>query len=252
MAACAIGRTKNHKKYMIVHSFESLATLDGGGLRYGIFLSGCPLRCNYCHNPDTQSSGGDEYTPEELFKKIRRYKPYFRSGGGVTFSGGEPLLQAGELSLLCALLCHDGIGYAIDTSGNVPLTEDVKNVLRGADLILLDIKFPSEKEYEGYTGGSLAKALALLHFALCEHISVRIRTVIIPNINDTEQALDKYSALVFPYLECIEDYELLGFHTMGFHKYEALGIQNPMLGTPPMDKVRLGQLNDYLREKLFQ
>ena len=236
---------------MIVHSFESLATLDGGGLRYGIFLSGCPLRCSYCHNPDTQFGGGDEYTPEQLLKKIRRYKPYFRSGGGVTFSGGEPLLQAGELSSLCALLRHDGIGYAIDTSGNIPLTPEVKTVLRGSELILLDIKFPSEEEYKAQTGGTLTSALALLSFAMDEGLRVRIRTVVIPGNNDTEATMDKYASLVTPYISAIEDYELLGFHTMGFHKYEALGIKNPMLGTPPMDKPRLYELNAYIRNRLL-
>ena len=236
---------------MIVHSFESLATLDGAGIRYGIFLAGCPLRCAYCHNPDTQSAIGDEYTPEQLLKKIRRYKPYFSLGGGVTFSGGEPLLQAKELSALCSALKAESIGYVIDTSGNVPLSEDARAVLRGSDLILLDIKFPSEEDYKKYTGGTLGKAVELLSFAKSEGLRVRIRTVVIPNINDTESKMDEYLSVVTPYKSAIEDYELLGFHTMGFHKYEALRIENPMLGTPPMDRSRLSELNKYVREKLF-
>lgn len=236
---------------MHIHSFESLATLDGDGLRYGIFLSGCPLKCEYCHNPDTQGAPcGEEYTAEELLKKILRYKTYFRSGGGVTFSGGEPLLQANELLPLCTLLSENSVGYAIDTSGNVPLTDNVKAILRGADLILLDIKFPTEAEYKSRTGGSLKMAIDVLKFAFCEGIRVRIRTVIIPGINDTECDIDKYIASVLPYKSVITKYELLPFHTLGFHKYDSLRIKNPMKRFPPMDKSRTEELQHYLNARL--
>ena len=110
----------------IVHSFESLAAVDGEGLRCAVFLAGCPLRCVYCHNPDTWAIGnGVETDPEELARKIARYRPYFGSDGGVTFSGGEPLLQAEFLRQMIPLLAERGIGYVIDTSGGVPLSEEV-------------------------------------------------------------------------------------------------------------------------------
>lgn len=236
---------------MRIHSFESLAALDGNGLRYGIFLSGCPLRCIYCHNPDTQGAPvGEEYTPEELLRKVLRYKSYFRSGGGVTFSGGEPLLQANELLLLCNMLRENSVGYAIDTSGNVPLTDNVKAILRGADLILLDIKFPTESEYKTNTGGSLKMALEVLKFAFDEGVKTRIRTVIIPGINDTEESMEKYLSLVLPYKKTISNYELLPFHTMGFHKYEMLKIENPMKSFSSMDKARTADLQSYLNSRL--
>jgi len=235
---------------MKIHSFESLAALDGEGLRYGVFLSGCPLRCSFCHNPDTWAFVGTEYTPEALFKKICRYKPYFGTRGGVTFSGGEPLLQAAELSKLCALLKSASIGYAIDTSGNVPLSAEVCEVLRGADLILLDVKFHAEDEYKRQTGGSLISTLETLFFAASKKIKVRIRTVIIPGVNDSTAALDKYLALISPHKHAIAKYELLGFHTMGFFKYRELGIKNPLEATPPMDASRLSELQRYVDSKM--
>ena len=119
-----------------IHSFESMAALDGDGIRYAVFFTGCPLRCAYCHNPDTWYKSGNEWSAEKLVNKIKRYKPYFKKGGGVTFSGGEPLLNAKFINESAVLLKAEGINYAIDTSGSVPLTEDVKTALDGADLVL--------------------------------------------------------------------------------------------------------------------
>lgn len=119
-----------------IHSFESLATLDGEGIRYGVFFTGCPLRCAYCHNPDTWFKSGREYSAEELYSKIKRYKPYFKNGGGVTFSGGEPLLNASFINKVSPLLKQEGINYCLDTSGSVPLTDAVKRCI---DLSLIHI-----------------------------------------------------------------------------------------------------------------
>ena len=134
-----------------VHSFESLAAVDGDGLRYGVFLSGCPLRCVYCHNPDTWEMGaGRAFESGELVKKIVRYRSYFGERGGVTFSGGEPLLQAEWLCEVAELLKKEDIGYVLDTSGGVPLTEAVKTLLSGAQGVLLDLKFSEEESYLSY------------------------------------------------------------------------------------------------------
>ena len=213
-----------------IHSFESLATRDGEGIRFGIFLGGCPLRCVYCHNPDTwDMRATKEYSPEELYAKIKRYTPYFRaSGGGVTFSGGEPLLQAKALLPLCRSLVEGGISYTIDTSGALPLDDDRREMLRMADHIILDLKFPSAEEYRKYTGGSLSPVLETLAHVASQNKKIWVRTVIVPTINDTTEKMKKYLEVLSPYREKIEKYELLPFHTMGFFKYEKLGIDNPL------------------------
>ena len=218
-----------------IHSFESLAAVDGAGVRYAVFLSGCPLRCVYCHNPDTwEWAGGKEMEAEALARKLARYKPYFGAEGGVTFSGGEPLLQAEFLREMIPLLREREIGYVVDTSGEVPLTETVKEVLRESGGVLLDLKFPDEERYCRYTGRGIGSVLETLRYL--ESIGKRtvIRTVIVPGLNDSEGAIDEYLACLRGY-SCVERYELLGFHTMGFFKYREMGIRNPLADTPALD-----------------
>lgn len=237
---------------MRIHSVESLAAVDGEGIRYAIFLSGCPLKCAYCHNPDTRNcNAGEEKAPEELLKKIVRYKSYFTvSGGGVTFSGGEPLLQAEEINRLGALLKENDINYALDTSGAVELTEAVKNAIEGAELILLDLKFYDAEGFSKHCGGEFEKFEKFI--AYVSEIKKRcwIRTVVVPGINDSEEELLKYVSFLKPYKDAVEKYELLPFHTLGFFKYEKAGIENPLEGYPPMDKERLKVLQEFVNSKI--
>lgn len=230
-----------------IHSFESLAALDGEGLRYDVFFTGCPLRCAYCHNPDTWFKSGKEYSAEELFRKVKRYKPYFKNGGGVTFSGGEPLLNASFINEIYPLLKDAGIGYCLDTSGSVPLTEDVKKCIDNADMVILDIKFYNESDYKKYTKGNFENFVNVGKY--CSEIGKKmwLRTVIVPNINDSEEEILKYKDFVkqFKY----EKYELLAFHTMGFFKYENLGIENTLKDTPALSKDRLLELQKIVDEK---
>jgi len=222
----------------LVHSFESLAAVDGEGLRYAVFLSGCPLRCACCHNPDTQGAPrGREYSPEEIVKKVARYKSYFGQKGGVTFSGGEPLLQAEAILSAAPLLKAEGIGYALDTSGCVPLTSAVKAAVRSASLIICDLKFYNEDLFRLYTGGRLSDELNLLDFVKSENIPLWIRTVIIPDVNDKEEDIINYAAIVKKYSP--QKYTLLGFHTLGFAKYEALGMENRFKNKGPLPPERL-------------
>ena len=229
---------------MLVHSFESLAARDGDGLRYAVFLAGCPLRCIYCHNPDTWSAhSGKEYTNEQILKKILRCKPYMLAGnGGVTFSGGEPLLQAEQLTPLIEQLKKNGIGSCIDTSGNVPLSSAVQETLRACESVILDLKFAKQEDYELFTGGSLQKTLDILAFLTANNIPCRIRTVIVPGINDSRQKLAEYAALLAAYKNGIIAWELLGFHTLGFVKYEALGIENPLAHKSALSNDKLSEL----------
>ncbi len=234
---------------MLVHSFESMATLDGEGIRYGVFLTGCPLRCAYCHNPDTWTASGQEYTPEKLAAKIKRYKPYFGERGGVTFSGGEPLLHAADINETYKLLVKDNINYALDTSGCVKLTDDVRTAINNASMIICDLKMWNDESYLRYTGKDMKLVTAFLDYVNSLNKRLWIRTVIVPGINDSEQILDKYIDIVSRYPN-VEKYELLGFHTMGFFKYEKLGIENPLKNVSDLDKERLNELQTYCNNRL--
>ncbi|MCD7723648.1 MAG: radical SAM protein [Clostridiales bacterium] len=225
-----------------IHSFESMAALDGDALRYGVFFCGCPLRCVYCHNPDTWFGSGKLYTPQQLAAKIKRYKTYFKGGGGATFSGGEPLLHADFINETASLLGKYGINYCLDTSGSVPLSPAVEKCLRGAELVILDIKFYNGELYKKYTGGNFENFVKVGDFCTKNNIRLWLRTVVVPDINDSEEEILKYKnfAARFKY----EKYELLPFHTMGFFKYEMLGIENPLAGTPPLSHERLKELQN--------
>lgn len=237
---------------MKVHSIESLAALDGAGLRYAVFLAGCPLRCSFCHNPDTQNTvSGTDYTPQELFSRIIRYVPYFRAGGGgVTFSGGEPLLWADEILKLGKMLGFAGINYTIDTSGCLRLTPPMKAALRGAELVICDLKHPDDVGYRDMTGGELSFVREFFGFLADANIRTWVRTVIIPGVNDSRDTLEKYIEFYRTYCAAAEKYELLAFHTMGFFKYEQLGIENKLADTPPLDIAALVELQEYVDGRL--
>ena len=233
-----------------VHSFESLAAVDGDGLRCAVFLSGCPIRCIYCHNPDTWDiSSGNEISPRDLVKKIARYKTYFGKDGGVTFSGGEPLMQAEFIKELIPLLENEGIGYIIDTSGTVELTETVKEVLRCSQSVLLDIKFWDKQSYKKYSGADMDFVLKTLEYLETIGKKTVVRTVVVPGINDSIEILNKYVALIKDYV-CIAKYELLGFHTMGFFKYDNMGIVNRLLNVPALTPERKSELQIFVNNEL--
>lgn len=231
-----------------IHSFESMAALDGDGIRYAVFFTGCPLRCAYCHNPDTWHKSGNEWTTEDLVKKIKRYKPYFKKGGGVTFSGGEPLLHAPFITEAGNLLRDQGINYAIDTSGSVKLDDDVINALDHSELVILDVKFFEPESYEKYTKGKFDNFVEIGKYCSEKGLRLWLRTVIVPGINDDEESIKKYAA--FSKRFKFEKYELLAFHTMGFFKYENLGIKNPLADTPALDKTKLAELQKILDENI--
>ncbi len=234
--------------YGVIHSYESLAAVDGKGLRYAVFFAGCPLRCIYCHNPDTWVMDGTKVTVSELVGKLSRYRTYFKDKGGATFSGGEPLLQAEFIAEMIEPLREKGIKYAIDTSGAVELSESVKKVLDNAQTVILDLKFWDDESYRKYTGGTIERTLKILSYLDEKNINTWVRTVVVPGINDSEEYMDKYLSLLTG-RECIEKYELLPFHTMGFFKYEKLGIENPLIGTEALSGV--DGLQRYVNGVLF-
>lgn len=224
-----------------VHSLQSLGTVDGPGLRYVVFLQGCPLRCVYCHNPDTwDPAGGAVMDTEELVEKILRCRPYFGAEGGVTVSGGEPLLQAEFVTQLFARLKREGVHTALDTSGAGDLRK-APALLEVTDLVLLDLKFPTEEGYRQHCRGSLGQTEAFAALVAEKQVPLWVRHVVAPGLNDTleDMAAVKSWAQRQPTLEKIE---WLPFHNLCLEKYQQLGVPFPLANTPPMDRERLDRL----------
>lgn len=224
-----------------VHSLQSLGTVDGPGLRYVVFLQGCPLRCVYCHNPDTwDPAGGAVMDTEELVEKILRCRPYFGAEGGVTVSGGEPLLQAEFVTQLFARLKQEGVHTALDTSGAGDLGK-APALLEVTDLVLLDLKFPTEEGYRQHCRGSLGQTEAFAALVAEKQVPLWVRHVVVPGLNDTleDMAAVRSWARRQPTLEKIE---WLPFHNLCLEKYQQLGIPFPLANTPPMDREKLDRL----------
>ena len=215
---------KDLRYYAKVHSFESLGTVDGPGIRFVIFLQGCHLKCKYCHNRDTWDINAGSYkSVEEIFEKILRYKPYFESSnGGVTVTGGEPLLQVKFLIELFKKLKKAGIHTCIDTSGIVNLTDDIKEVLKLTDLVLLDIKHIDSENCKELTGYSNKKELEFARYLSENGIPVWIRQVIVPGITDDEEDIIKLKEFIKT-LKNVEKVEFLPYHTAGKYKWAELG-----------------------------
>ena len=224
-----------------IHSVQSLGAVDGPGLRFVVFMQGCPLRCAYCHNPDTWDfSGGTETSPEELVRRILRFRPYFGETGGVTVTGGEPLQQPEFVAELFRLLHEKGIHTALDTSGAGDIHR-AEQVLCHTDLVLADLKFPTEEGYRRYCKGSLMAVEAFLEKVKELRIPLWIRHVVVPGLTDTLENVEAVyqKAKRYPNLEKIE---WLPFHTMCLEKYQQMGIPFPLEGTPPMDAEKVKTL----------
>ena len=227
-----------------IHSFESFGTVDGPGVRYVVFLQGCPLRCKYCHNPDTWSPGGEERTAESVATQALRYKNYFGDKGGVTVTGGEPLLQIDFVIELFTLLKAKGVHTCVDTSGitfqadKPEILEKHKKLLEVTDLFLLDIKHIDDKACKELTGQSNAHTLAFAKFLSDNGKKMWIRQVLVPNITDDDESLQRTRAFIDT-LETVEKVEVLPYHTMGIVKYEKLGLEYPLADVKAPTKERV-------------
>lgn len=223
---------------------ESFGTVDGPGIRFVVFMQGCLLRCQFCHNPDTWDiAKGTEYTPDELVQKILPYKSYMEfSGGGVTFTGGEPLLQAEFLLEVSKLLKQQGLSVAVDTSGFL-WNEHVKQLLEYTDLVLLDIKNYDSSVYKEITGVSLEPTLNLLDYLRDKGINTWIRYVLVPGLSDNLESVRKLSEHLdhYPYVSRIE---ILGFHKMGEYKWKELGLEYRLTDTVEPDRELLQKVKD--------
>lgn len=206
-----------------INSFQSLGTVDGPGVRTVVFMQGCPLRCGCCHNPDTWDiNDGKLFSTKQVLDKVLRFKDYFGNDGGITLSGGEPLLQPEFVSQLFSM-CHDNeINTCLDTSG-VILNDKVKNLLEKTDRVLLDIKYTNNQDYLKYAGCSLDKVLEFLDYINLKKIPTTIRQVIIPTLNDNNENIEKLNDIISKY-PCIDSVELLPFKKICKVKYDNLNI----------------------------
>ena len=229
-----------------VHSIQSLGTVDGPGVRFVVFMQGCNLRCGCCHNPDTWSvSEGTEYTPEEIVSKVVRYKEYFGAEGGITFSGGEPLLQADFVREVMKLCHENGINTCLDTSGSI-LNDSVKALLEETDRVLLDIKYTNEEQYREYVGCSLAKPMEFLSYLNEKNIPVTLRQVIISGKNDNEKSIKELKNIISSH-PCVDNTELLPFRKICQVKYDDMGITFPFADIPEPKREVMQQLENMLK-----
>lgn len=232
-----------------INKIETLGLADGPGIRTVIFFQECKLRCKFCHNPESWIKKENNYSVDDLEKKILRSKPYFQNNGGVTFSGGEPLLHKDFLIELCKRLKKENIHIALDTAGIG--NGDYKDLLELVDLILLDIKAITKDGFKNIT--QVDKFDEFNNFIKQLNNSnkdVWIRQVIIPEINDNKDYIDKLITFIENNIKNVKKIELLPFHTMAFSKYKDLGIKNPYEDKEAMDKEKCLQLEEYLNNKI--
>ncbi len=213
-----------------IHSFESLGAVDGPGVRFVIFMQGCSLKCKYCQNRDTWDiHGGQEYSVDEILEKILRFKNYIMPNGGVTISGGEPLLQAKFLIELFTKLKEHNIHTCIDTSGSFNITDDIKKLIDLTDLFLLDIKCINDEKCIELTGVSNRKELNFAKYLSDNNKPLWIRQVLVPGITDDEQDLLELKNLISS-LKTVEKVEILPYHDLGKFKWEQLDLRYPLEG----------------------
>ncbi len=232
-----------------IHSYESFGTVDGPGIRFVVFMQGCPMRCKYCHNPDTwEIGGGSEKSAEEVAREALKYRSYFAGKGGVTVSGGEPLLQIDFLIELFTLLKANGVHTCVDTSGICFRRGDARygRLVSLTDLFLLDIKHIDEQAHRALTGCSGEAPRAFAEY-LCEQgVPVWIRHVLVPGITDDDGALARTRAFIQT-LPNVERTEVLPYHTLGVEKYRRLGIAYPLEGVAPPARERVENARRILR-----
>lgn len=226
-----------------VHSIETLGALDGPGIRTVVFVSGCPMRCNYCHNPDMWSeTAGELMTASAVCEFCARYKPYYGGAGGVTLSGGEPLMHAEFCAELIRLLHAEGIHVAVDTSGCIFLPE----ILDMCDLVILDIKRNNAVDFAATCGFDSENSFKTLQYVKSHGIRFWARQVAVPDINADENNVIQFARLAFG----AEKAEILPYHAMGVDKYEKCGIDYPLRGVPPLEQNHAKRLNALLQTEL--
>ncbi len=228
-----------------VHSLESFGAADGPGLRYVVFLQGCHMRCKYCHNPETWSlEGGEEWSAKDLFDKVYRYKNYWKNGGGITVSGGEPLLQIDFLIEFFKLAKAKGVHTTIDTAGNPftmeePFISKFNELMEVTDLFMLDIKEMDEAKHKELTKWTNSNIIAMAKYLSDNGKAMWIRHVLVPDLTDGEKELNELKALIDE-LKTVEKVEILPYHTLGLFKWENIGVDYPLKESvpPTLDQIK--------------
>lgn len=235
-----------------IHSLESFGAADGPGVRFVVFLKGCDMRCKYCHNPDSwASAGGEEWTAEDLFNKVKKYKPYWGKDGGITVSGGEPLLQIDFLIEFFKLAKKEGIHTTIDTSGNPftreePFFSKFNELMKYTDLLLLDIKEINPERHFELTRQKNENILDLAKYLSDIEKPVWIRHVLVPENSDFDEDLDALGEFISG-LKNVQRVDVLPYHTLGVFKWENLGIKYALEGISSPDDDRIENANRRLR-----
>lgn len=227
-----------------ITDIETMGSADGPGIRLVVFMAGCKLRCLYCHNPETWTfEGSREISAEEILAKFKKYLTYYGETGGVTFSGGEPLLQSEFLLEAVKLLKSEGVHVAIDTAG---VADGYAEVLDLIDLVILDIKAVEADEYKFITGRDIDEFNRFLADCVAKNKKLWLRQVIVPGINDDEAHIIKLKEFASK-IPNVERVELLPYHSMGKMKYEKMGIEYRLGDTPNMDKEKCKELENLLK-----
>lgn len=230
-----------------INTIETFGLVDGPGIRTVVFLNGCKLRCKYCHNPEMWKQKIPDTTPLELAQKIIRNKPYFkRNNGGVTFSGGEPLLQSDFIIEVAKILKKENIHIAIDTSGVG--NGNYEEILKYVDLVILDIKQVTREDYFNLTGYNIDESINFIETLNKSNKKVWIRQVVVPGQMDNELYLNRLVE-VLKKIKNIEKITFLPYHTLGVEKYKKLNIDYPYKDILPMDKVKCDKLYQDFYEK---
>lgn len=231
-----------------IHSIETMGLVDGPGIRIVVFMQGCPLRCLFCHNPETWNKNENkQMTSKEIVDEIRKYRPYIEKDGGVTFSGGEPLLQTEFLLEMLKMCKKAGIHTCIDTSGTGYDKKYLDEVLKYTDLVILDIKAINGNSYKKMTGKDMSEFNYFIDKLNEYDKKLWLRQVIVPNINDTEDYILKLKKYIKKFKN-VEKVELLPYHSMGIEKYKKLNIEYRLSETPDMDKEKCKKLEELLKK----
>lgn len=239
-----------------IHSLESFGSIDGPGVRYVIFTSGCAMRCQFCHNPDTWNmQSGTPYTADELIEKALKYRTYWGSKGGITVSGGEPLLQIDFLTELFQKAKEQGIHTTLDTSGNPftrgePFFDKFCRLMEVTDLVMLDIKQIDEEQHKILTGYTNQNILDMARFLSDIKKPVWIRHVLVPERSDRDDYLERLQEFILT-LKNVERVEVLPYHTLGVFKWKELGFEYQLEGINPPTKDRVENANRILKTNTY-
>lgn len=235
-----------------IHSIETMGLVDGPGIRVVVFFQGCRLRCAFCHNPDTwKLESGEDISAEQLLKKVERYRVYFeKSGGGVTCSGGDPLMQPEFLIEFLKLCRENGINTTVDTSGFGK--GNYKEILKYTNLVMLDVKHIDENGYRELTGGNMKELYDFLGEVNNSNAKLWIRHVMVPGVTDNYKCMDKIVHIIEKSVKLnkLEKFEILPYHTMGVNKYENLGIEYKLKNVKAMDKKTAVEFQKYVVKKI--